>query len=141
MCSFFFKKIKPFKFLFFDNLFLKIIIFFDILPATLKSSFFKRVFLDDKALSSRNTLLKKDDLSVAGKISKKIIIFKKRLSKNKNLKGLIFLKKNEHKKKYDIKIDYLELRDTKNLKLANKIKNAKIFIAYYINKVRLIDNF
>ena len=53
---------------------------------------------------------------------------------------LIFMKKNELKKKYNIKIDYLELRDTKNLKLTNKIKNAKIFIAYYINKVRLIDN-
>jgi len=47
----------------------------------------------------------------------------------------------ELKKKYDIKIDYLELRNTKNLKLTNKIKNAKIFVAYFINKVRLIDNF
>ena len=45
------------------------------------------------------------------------------------------------KKKYGIKIDYLELRNTKNLRLTNKIKNAKIFIAYSINKVRLIDNF
>ena len=45
------------------------------------------------------------------------------------------------KKKYDFKIDYLELRNKKNLRLTNKIKNAKIFVAYYINKVRLIDNF
>jgi len=44
-------------------------------------------------------------------------------------------------KKFDIKIDYLELRNTKNLKLTNKIKATKIFIAYYINNVRLIDNF
>ena len=51
------------------------------------------------------------------------------------------MKKNELKKKYDIKIDYLELRNTKSLKLTNKLKNAKIFISYYINKVRLIDNF
>ena len=51
------------------------------------------------------------------------------------------MKKNELKKKYGIKIDYLELRNTKNLRLTNKIKNAKIFIAYFINKVRLIDNF
>jgi len=75
------------------------------------------------------------------KISKSLIIFKKKLSNKKNLKDLIFMKKNELKKKYDIKIDYLELRNIKNLKLTNKIKNAKIFIAYYINKVRLIDNF
>ena len=51
------------------------------------------------------------------------------------------MKKNELKRNYDIKIDYLELRNTKNLKLTDKITNAKIFIAYYINKVRLIDNY
>ena len=92
------------------------------------------------ALSSRNILLNKNNLNKAGKIAKNLIIFKKRLLKKKNLKDLIFIKKNELKKKYNIKIDYLDLRDTKNLKLTNKIKNAKIFIAYYINKVRLIDN-
>ena len=93
------------------------------------------------ALSSRNTLLKKDDLINAGKISKSLIIFKKKLLNKKNLNNLILMKKNELKKKYDIKIDYLELRNIKNLKLTNKIQNAKIFIAYYINDVRLIDNF
>ena len=93
------------------------------------------------ALSSRNTLLKKDDFSNAGKIAENLIIFKKKLLKKKNLKDLIFIKKNELKKKYAIKIDYLELRNTKNLRLTNKIKNARVFIAYYINKVRLIDNF
>jgi pantoate--beta-alanine ligase len=93
------------------------------------------------ALSSRNILLKKDDFNNAGKISRNLIIFKKKLLKKKNLKDLIFMKKNELKKKHNIKIDYLELRNTKNLRLTNKIKNAKIFIAYYINKVRLIDNF
>ncbi len=93
------------------------------------------------ALSSRNILLNKNDLNKAGKIAKNLIVFKKKLLKKKNLKDLIFIKKNELKKKYDIKIDYLELRSIKNLKLTNKIKNSKIFIAYNINKVRLIDNF
>ena len=93
------------------------------------------------ALSSRNILLKKDDLIKAGKIAKNLIIFKKKLLNKKNLNNLIFMKKNELKKKYDFKIDYLELRNIKNLRLTNKIKNAKIFVAYYINKVRLIDNF
>ena len=51
------------------------------------------------------------------------------------------MKKNELQKKYDIKIDYLELRNRKNLRLTDKIKNARIFVAYFINKVRLIDNF
>ena len=93
------------------------------------------------ALSSRNTLLKKGDLINAGKITKSLIIFKKKLLSKKNLNDLIFMKKNELKKEYDIKIDYLELRNTKNLRLTNKIKNAKIFVAYFINKIRLIDNF
>ena len=70
-----------------------------------------------------------------------LILFKKKLLRKKNSKDLISIKKNELKNKYDIKIDYLELRNTKSLRLTNKVKNAKIFIAYYINKVRLIDNF
>jgi len=93
------------------------------------------------ALSSRNSLLNKNSLIKAGAIARNLIIFKKRLLKNMNLKNLFLMKKKELKKKYDIKIDYLELRNTKNLKLTKKIKNAKIFIAYYINRVRLIDNF
>ena len=40
-----------------------------------------------------------------------------------------------------IKIEYLELRNMKNLLLSNNINNSKIFISYYVNKVRLIDNF
>ncbi len=93
------------------------------------------------ALSSRNNLLDKKSLRQAGKIAKNLIIFKKKLSKKNNLKYLILKKKDELNKNYKIKIDYLELRNTKNLKLTNKIKGAKIFIAYYINKVRLIDNY
>ena len=93
------------------------------------------------ALSSRNTLLNKNNLSKAGAIARDLIIFKKKLSKETNLKNLIFMKKNKLQRKYDIKIDYLELRNTKNLRLSNKIKNGKIFVGYYINKVRLIDNF
>lgn len=93
------------------------------------------------ALSSRNTLLNKNSLIKAGAIARNLIIFKKRLLKNMNLKNLFLMKKKELKKKYDIKIDYLELRNIKNLRQTKKIKNSKIFVAYYINKVRLIDNF
>ena len=93
------------------------------------------------ALSSRNILLDKNNLNKAGKLAEDLIIFKKKLLKKKNLKNLIFMKKNQLKRNYDIKIDYLELRNTKNLKLTDKVTDAKIFIAYYINKVRLIDNY
>ena len=93
------------------------------------------------ALSSRNILLNKNNLNKAGKVATNLISFRKELFKKKNLKSLISIKKNELTKKYNIKIDYLEIRNIKNLKLTNRVKNAKIFIAYYINKVRLIDNF
>ena len=41
----------------------------------------------------------------------------------------------------NVKIEYLELRNIKNLKISNKLKNSKIFVSFYINNVRLIDNF
>ena len=93
------------------------------------------------AFSSRNILLNKKNLKKAGLIARNLSIFKKKLLIKKNFTNLIIMKKKELTKKYDIKIDYLELRNTKNLKLTNKVKGAKIFIAYHVNKVRLIDNF
>jgi len=92
------------------------------------------------ALSSRNLLLTNKELSYAQKIAENLTFFKKRIKK-KNIKDLLSKKKKELKALYKIKIDYLELRNKKNLKISNSIKNSKIFMAYYINKVRLIDNF
>ena len=41
----------------------------------------------------------------------------------------------------NVKIEYLEIRNKNNLsKIFNK-NNFKIFIAYYNNKIRLIDNY
>ncbi len=92
------------------------------------------------ALSSRNLLLKKKELIKAGKIANSLISFKKKL-KNKNLKYLLNKKKDKLANIYNIDIEYLELRNITNLKKTNNIKNSKIFIAYYLNNVRLIDNF
>ena len=138
------KIIKPSKIFMGEKDFQQIILVKRFIENNFKSKIIACKTIRDKnklALSSRNTLLKKDDLIKAGKITKSLIIFKKKLLDNKNLNNLIFMKKNELKKKYNIKIDYLELRNTKNLKLTNKIRNAKIFVAYFINKIRLIDNF
>ena len=52
----------------------------------------------------------------------------------------LLLKKKELIKSYNIKIEYLELRNMNNFNLSNKFKNSKIFIAFYLNKIRLIDN-
>ena len=93
------------------------------------------------ALSSRNLLLKKDNLIKAGKIAQNLISFKKQFSKKKISKKDILKKKKELIKKFNLNIEYLEIRNKKNLQPTYKIKNSKIFIAYYLNKIRLIDNF
>ena len=53
----------------------------------------------------------------------------------------MLIKRNELEKLYNIKIEYLELRNKKNLQLSNTINNSKIFIGYYLKNIRLIDNF
>ena len=93
------------------------------------------------AFSSRNILLSKTELIKARSISKEIFFFKKKLIKSRNIKKLISKKRKELINSFNIKFDYLELRNIINLKNSNKVKNSKLFIAYYINKVRLIDNF
>ena len=40
----------------------------------------------------------------------------------------------------DQSVEYFELRDEFTLKNSNITKNSRIFIAYYLNKIRLIDN-
>ena len=42
---------------------------------------------------------------------------------------------------FNIKIEYLELRNEKNLQLSNKSFQSKIFVSYYFKNIRLIDNF
>ena len=93
------------------------------------------------ALSSRNVLLKKNDLNKAEKLTQNLIILKKKISKKKNINKILNSKKKELNKIYNINIEYLELRNITNFKSSNKISKSKIFVAYYINKVRLIDNF
>ena len=93
------------------------------------------------AFSSRNILLSKNELIQARKISKEVFLFKKKLFKSKNIKKLISQKRKELINSFNIKFDYLELRDTFNFKISNKVRNSKLFITYYINKVRLMDNF
>ena len=40
------------------------------------------------------------------------------------------------------KIDYIEIRDERNLKEKIKVTNkSRLFVAFNINKVRVIDNF
>ena len=92
------------------------------------------------ALSSRNFLLNKSNLLIASKIYKKIQSIKKNIKNKKNISSFLNLNKKELKNNYKIKIDYLELRNIRNLKISSTKKNSRLFIAYYLKNVRLIDN-
>ena len=92
------------------------------------------------ALSSRNHLLSKENLILASKIVKKLINVKKNIKNKKNKNKYLLNVKHDFQKQFRIKIEYLELRDTNNLKLSNVIGTSKLFVAYYLNGVRLIDN-
>ncbi len=92
------------------------------------------------ALSSRNVLLDKSQLKIAENIFKNMSKIKKDIKNQKNILYFLKFKKIELKNNYKIKIDYLELRNKKNLKLSKTINDSRLFIAYHLNNVRLIDN-
>ena len=77
---------------------------------------------------------------MAAKIYKTLVSIKKNIKNKKNILNFLNLKKTELKDNFKIKIDYLELRNINNLNISKTTKNSRLFIAYYLNKVRLIDN-
>tara|TARA_B100000886_G_scaffold328364_1_gene276686 strand:- start:205 stop:1017 length:813 start_codon:yes stop_codon:yes gene_type:complete len=93
------------------------------------------------ALSSRNYLLKKKDINKAQKLSTNLFFYKKKMSKKKITETKLKIYKKKLEQKYKIDIEYLELRRKIDLSKSYSIKNSKLFIAYFINNVRLIDNF
>ncbi len=92
------------------------------------------------SLSSRNSKFNNDQLEVfknlANKIAKLIDIIKQRNTKieleefNKNLSKININK-----------TDYFEIRDEENLKITDDYSNARLFLALYIDEIRIIDNF
>ena len=94
------------------------------------------------ALSSRNILLNKTNLNTLGLITNKLFNIKKIIyfDRQKSNK-LIYKLKNELIKKYNIKIEYMECRNIINLSTNIRAKSFKLFVAYYLNNIRLIDNF
>tara|TARA_X000001036_G_scaffold40001_1_gene32261 strand:- start:1044 stop:1844 length:801 start_codon:yes stop_codon:yes gene_type:complete len=87
------------------------------------------------AFSTRNNLLNKKQFQIASDVYKYLLKIKKKPSVN-----LFKLKKKIYNLGV-IKIDYLEVYNLKTLKKSSSLsKNSKIFIAYYLDNVRLIDN-
>ena len=65
---------------------------------------------------------------------------KKNIKSKKNKNKYLLAVKKDLQKRVKIKIDYLELRNIDNLKLSNVIDRSRLFVSYYLNGVRLIDN-
>jgi len=93
------------------------------------------------ALSSRNFLLNKNKLNVLENIFKEIFNLKKDIKNNKNINKFLNQSKKKIENMFKIKIEYLENRNVKNLKISNKYLGSKIFLSYYFKGIRLIDNF
>ena len=94
------------------------------------------------ALSSRNNLLDKTNHEILGLMTNRLINLKKMIYKNRQQsKNLINMIKKDLVKKFKIKFEYLECRNIDNLSTNINNKTFKLFVACYLNKVRLIDNF
>jgi len=93
------------------------------------------------ALSSRNFLLKQNELNNDEKISKNFLNLKNKIKYTKNINQFLQKTKKDFERFFDIKIEYLENRDINDLSISNEYHKSKIFLAYYYKDVRLIDNF
>ena len=92
------------------------------------------------ACSSRNLNLSKSQIKIASNIFHYLSNLKKKIKKNYNLFKINKIKK-DLKKLGANKIDYLENYNTKSFKkIVKPNKKYNLFFAYYIKKVRLIDN-
>ena len=100
------------------------------------------------ALSSRNMLLNNKDIKIAGLIANKLLKLKRIISKKNNLNNglkktnqIVRDEKKRLIKNFNIKIEYMECRNVVNLSKNLHNKPFKLFISYYLSKIRLIDNF
>ena len=90
--------------------------------------------------STRNRKLSLNQKKIFNNIAKEIYHSIDLFKKDNDLN---ILKKLNNKiiDKGSTKIDYLEIRDEKKLLITNRKNNARLFIAFYIDQIRIIDNF
>ena len=92
------------------------------------------------ACSTRNINLNSKQLIIASNIYKYLLNLNKKIKKNYKLFNISKIKK-DLVSLGATKIDYIENLDIKNFKKIYKLKKKfKLFFAYYINNIRLIDN-
>ena len=94
------------------------------------------------ALSSRNVLLNKSNINKLSLITNSFFNLKQKIYKDKSKnEELISMTQKNLIKDFKIKIEYIECRNLNNL--SKNIYNIpfKLFVAFYLNSVRIIDNF
>ena len=74
-------------------------------------------------------------------IPRNFIQVKRNIKINEDISKYLLEIKRNMQKKFNIKIEYLELRNEKNLLISKKSIGSKIFVSYYLKGIRLIDNF
>jgi len=93
------------------------------------------------AISSRNSYLKAQDKKIANQINKILHTTSINYSKTDDVKDIIKTIRAKFSSIGIKNIDYIDIRNDTNLKeIKNDKSNARIFVAVYINNVRLIDN-
>ena len=92
------------------------------------------------SLSSRNSNFNSLQSEIFQSLAKKINLLTESL-KQKDTKINYDEFKNELSKININKIDYLEIRDESNLEITNDYTSARLFVAVYIDDIRIIDNF
>ena len=92
------------------------------------------------SLSSRNSNFNSNQFEIFQSLANKIYLLVKNL-KEKNFKPHFDEFKKELLKININKIDYIEIRDEINLEVTNNFNHARLFIAVFIDNIRIIDNF
>jgi len=95
---------------------------------------------DGMSFSSRYSTFSKDEKSKFKKCAQIINTNLLQLKRNFDRKILDNIEK-ELRSYGILKIDYFEVRNEENLSLSVNNESSRLFIAFYLNKVRVIDNF
>ena len=90
--------------------------------------------------SSRYKNFNKEQKIIFNEIAVIINHYIKNLKVKIDFNTLEKLKKDLLKSKIK-KIDYIEIREEKNLEKINKNNQARLFLAFYLDKIRVVDNF
>ena len=90
--------------------------------------------------SSRYKNFSKEQKNIFNEIAVIINNYVKNLKVKIDSNTLEKLKKDLLKSKIK-KIDYIEIREEKNLEKTNKNNQARLFLAFYLDKIRVVDNF